>query len=260
MRIIRVSYGNVAFYAKLDGGMVTCLDQSKGVTAPIPIEQTTILAPVVPTKIICLAANYYAHAKEIDLPVPDEPVIFFKPPSSVIRHRDAIVLPKASERVDYEAELAVVVGRPCKNVEPEDIPGYIFGYACANDVTARDLQKKDGQFARSKGFDTFCPIGPWIETEVRDPSDLAIRALLNGEIVQDSSTSDMVFDPFTALSFASKVMSLTPGDVLLTGTPSGIGQLSPGDTVTVDIEGVGQIENPVKAEEMDEAETEGPVQ
>jgi 2-keto-4-pentenoate hydratase/2-oxohepta-3-ene-1,7-dioic acid hydratase in catechol pathway len=260
MRIIRVSYGNMAFYAKLDGGMVTCLDKSKGITAPIPIEQTTILAPVVPTKIICLAVNYRAHAEEMDLPIPDEPVIFFKPPSSVIRHMDTIILPKAAQRVDYEAELALVVGRPCKNVEPEDIGDYIFGYACANDVTARDLQKKDGQYARAKGFDTFCPVGPWIETEVRDPANLGVKSYLNGELKQDGSTSDMIFDPFTALSFASKVMSLTPGDVLLTGTPPGIGPMSSGDKITIEIEGVGQLENSVEAEELDEAETAGPVQ
>lgn len=263
MRIIRVAYKNTTFYAKLEDGMATCMDQSKGIAGPIPLDQVKVLQPVVPGKIICLAVNYRAHAEEVGMQIPDEPIIFFKPPSAVIRHKDPIVLPAASNRVDFEGELAVIVGRPCKNVEPEEIKSCIFGYSCANDVTCRDLQKKDGQFARSKGFDTFCPIGPWIETEVRDPSDLALRTYVNGELKQDGHTSDMIFDPLFALSFVSKVMSLAPGDVLITGTPPGIGPLAPGDTVSVDIEGVGVLENPVEAETADkpkDAGQEGPLQ
>jgi 2-keto-4-pentenoate hydratase/2-oxohepta-3-ene-1,7-dioic acid hydratase in catechol pathway len=261
MRIIRVAYGNTTFYAKMDNGMVTCMDQSKGISGPIPIDQVEILPPVVPSKIICLAVNYRAHAEEVNMAIPDEPIIFFKPPSAVIRHHDPIIMPASARRVDFEGELAVVVGRPCKNIEPEQVPAHVFGYTCANDVTCREMQKKDGQFARSKGFDTFCPIGPWIETEVRDPSDLALRTYVNGELKQDGNTSDMIFDPFTALSFVSKVMSLTPGDVLITGTPPGIAPLADGDTVAVDIEGVGRLENPVRAETMEEnGKDEGPLQ
>jgi 2-keto-4-pentenoate hydratase/2-oxohepta-3-ene-1,7-dioic acid hydratase in catechol pathway len=261
MRIIRVAYGNTSFYARIEGGNAVCLDKSKGITAPIPLDQTLILPPVAPTKIICLAVNYREHAEEVGMPVPEEPIIFFKPPSSVVRHRDPIVLPEMSDRVDFEGELALIVGRPCRNVPAEEIAQYVFGYACGNDVTARDLQQKDGQFGRSKGFDSFCPIGPWIETEVREPRDLALQTFVNGEIRQDSRTSDMIFDPFEALSFCSRVMSLTPGDVLLTGTPPGIGPLAAGDEVAVDIENVGRLENPVVAEALAvEAEGEEPIQ
>jgi 2-keto-4-pentenoate hydratase/2-oxohepta-3-ene-1,7-dioic acid hydratase in catechol pathway len=177
--------------------------------------------------------------------LPDEPIIFLKPSTSMNAPGGTIQVPQPSMRVDYEGELAVVIGRRARHVRPDEALHFVLGYTCANDVTARDLQKKDGQWTRAKGFDGFCPLGPWVETDV-DPSDLEIQTLLNGEVVQQSRTSDMVFDVPTLVSFISCVMTLLPGDVVLTGTPSGIGPMHPGDVVEVRIEGVGSLKNPVE--------------
>lgn len=206
-----------------------------------------LLPPVSPSKIICVGINYREHAKEMGVLFKnDAPVLFMKPPTTIIGTGDAILLPDMSKKVDYEAELAVVIRREAKNIRPEDCKEYILGYTCANDVTARDLQSKDVQWTRAKGFDTFCPIGPYIETEI-DPSDLKIELLLNGEVKQSSRTSDMLYSVPEIVSFVSQVMTLKPGDVILTGTPSGIGTLKKGDQVEVRIEGLGSLFNSVSS-------------
>ncbi|MDQ7833232.1 MAG: fumarylacetoacetate hydrolase family protein [Desulfovibrionaceae bacterium] len=249
MRVLRVRHQDKSFYASLIEDQVVCLDRSLAYDAPIPLREIQLLPPVAPTKVVCAAVNYRSHADEVGLPVPDEPVLFFKPPSAVIPAGQPIVLPRVSTRVDYEAELAVVIGRPCRHAAPDKVAAHIFGYACANDVTARDLQKKDGLYGRAKGFDTFAPIGPWIETEVADPGSLGLRTLVNGEVRQQGDTSDMIFPVLELVSFISRVMTLFPGDVILTGTPPGIGPLAAGDEVRVEIDGVGVLINPVVAEE-----------
>lgn len=205
-----------------------------------------LLAPVIPrSKVVAVGKNYRDHAAEMDSEAPAEPLLFLKPNTSVIGLGDAIVLPPQSQHVDFEGELAVVIGRIAKNVAAEDAHDYIFGYTVANDVTARDLQKADGQWTRAKGFDTFCPLGPVIETELKP--DAYVRTRVNGELKQDGTISDMVHDIPSIVAYASSVFTLLPGDVILTGTPAGIGPIRPGDTVEVEIEGVGSLVNPVRA-------------
>jgi len=217
--------------------------------ASLPLEQIRLLPPVEPSKIICIGRNYVAHAKEHDAEVPDLPLIFLKPPSSVIGTGESIILPPQSQRVDHEAELGVVIGKRGRWIQPADAIEYVLGYTIANDVTARDLQRRDGQWTRGKGFDTFCPLGPWIETEF-DPADAMVTCHVNGEMRQMASTRDMVFNVRQLIAFCSSIMTLEPGDVLLTGTPAGVGPLLPGDVVEVTIEGIGKLSNPVKAEKL----------
>lgn len=198
-----------------------------------------------PSKIIAVGLNYRSHARELGMDVPSEPILFLKPPSAVIANGEEIILPPQSSRVDYEAELAVVIGRETRDVDATDAAACVAGYACANDVTARDLQEKDGQWTRSKSFDTFCPLGPWVETEAPPPEAL-VELALNGELRQSAPLSDMVFSPLELVAFASKVMTLYPGDVIMTGTPPGVGELNSGDEVIVRIVGVGKLKNTVK--------------
>ncbi len=209
-----------------------------------PLEEARLLAPCEPTKIVALGLNYRDHARELNMPLPTEPLLFLKPPSAVIGPEEAIVCPAQSQRVDYEAELAVVIGRPAKAVPEEKALEYVLGYTCFNDVTARDLQQKDGQWTRAKGFDTFAPMGPWIETEL-DPTHLRVEAYLNGELRQSSSTKELVFSVPEIISFISQIMTLYPGDVIATGTPPGIGPLSPGDVIEIRVEGIGTLRNTV---------------
>ncbi|MFI6520216.1 fumarylacetoacetate hydrolase family protein [Spirillospora sp. NPDC050679] len=213
----------------------------------LPLEDVRLLAPILPSKVIAIGKNYAEHAREMGGEPPAEPVIFAKPSTSVIGPREAIAYPeKLSQRVDYEGELAVVIGRMVREIPVARAHEAVLGYTCANDVTARDLQKRDGQWTRAKGFDTFCPLGPWIETEA-DPADLAIRTLVNGEVRQDARTSDLLHDIPSLVAHVSQVMTLLPGDVILTGTPAGVGPLEIGDEVTVSIEGVGDLTNRVVA-------------
>jgi len=200
-----------------------------------------------PSKIIGIGRNYAAHAKEFgNVPPEEEPMIFLKPPSAVIASNDPIVMPAVSKRVDHEAELGVVIGKIVRNIAAEDNPiNYVLGYTCVNDVTARDLQKKDVQFTRGKGFDTFCPVGPWIETEL-DPSDVLVTGRVNGEIRQQARTSDLLFPVSRLIRFLAGIMTLWPGDLIATGTPAGVGPLAPGDVVEVEVEGVGILRNPVR--------------
>ena len=255
MRVVRVQYSGKTFYATLEPDHVVCLNKDMGLNEPIPLDQVVLLPPVAPSKIVCAALNYHAHAEEMGKSVPDEPVLFFKPPTSIIGAWQTIVLPPQSARVDYEGELAVVVGKPCRRISPAQASGFIFGYTCANDVTARDLQAKDGLYGRAKGFDTFCPIGPWIETEVPAPSELTLITRVNGEMRQNGGTRDMIFSAWELLSFASSVMTLLPGDVILTGTPPGIGPLRPGDEVQVEISDVALLTNTVVAEQSQDPES-----
>jgi 2-keto-4-pentenoate hydratase/2-oxohepta-3-ene-1,7-dioic acid hydratase in catechol pathway len=215
--------------------------------AEISLEDITLLAPAQPSKIIGVGRNYAAHAKEQDAEVPEVPMIFLKPPSSVIGPMNPIILPPQSNRVEHEAELAVVISKPGRWISPDNASDYILGYLVANDVTARDLQRSDNQWTRGKGFDTFCPIGPWIET-VFDPADAVITCSVNGEMRQMGSTRDMVFSVGQLIAFCSSVMSLEAGDIILTGTPSGVGLLIDGDNVEITIEGLGTLQNPVVSE------------
>jgi 2-keto-4-pentenoate hydratase/2-oxohepta-3-ene-1,7-dioic acid hydratase in catechol pathway len=215
--------------------------------ARIPLEDVQLLPPTSPGKIICVGRNYAAHAKEHDVEVPEVPLIFLKPPSSLIAHQQKIVLPPQSAQVEHEAELAVVISRPGRWITPEDALSHVFGYTIANDVTARDLQRSDGQWTRAKGFDTFCPMGPWIETEF-DPADAVITCHVNGEMRQMASTRDMIFSISQLIAFISSVMTIEKGDLLLSGTPAGVSPLNPGDQVEVSIEGLGSLSNPVVSE------------
>ncbi|HDQ39868.1 MAG TPA: hypothetical protein ENN39_02405 [Desulfonatronum sp.] len=259
MRVVRVRHEGRVFYASLEGNQVQCLNKDLGLSEPLPLDQITIMPPVAPSKIICAGLNYHAHAREMNKAVPEEPVLFFKPPSAIIGAWQPIILPSQSSRVDYEGELAVVMGKLCRHVSVDQASEYIFGYTCANDVTARDLQAKDGLYGRAKGFDTFAPMGPWIETVVPDPSDVTIVTRLNGEVRQEGASADMIFSPWELVSFASSVMTLLPGDVILTGTPPGIGPMSAGDEVQVEISGVALLISPVVSEE-DSGQVHGVIQ
>jgi 2-keto-4-pentenoate hydratase/2-oxohepta-3-ene-1,7-dioic acid hydratase in catechol pathway len=213
----------------------------------LSLGEIQLLAPVTPSKIICVGRNYVAHAEEHQVEVPEIPLIFLKPPSSVIGPGSPIYLPPQSNHVEHEAELAVVIGKGGRWIATEDALDHVFGYTVANDVTARDLQRRDGQWTRGKGFDTFCPIGPWIETDF-DPNDTMITCHVNDELRQMGTTRDMVFSVSQLIVFISSVMVLEPGDVILTGTPAGVGPLQSGDQVAITIEGLGELINPVEME------------
>lgn len=208
----------------------------------MPVSAVKFLPPVIPSKIVAVGLNYIDHAEELNMPVPEEPVLFMKPSTAVIGHEDCIILPPISQRVDYEGELAVVIAEDCKNVSEERARDYILGCTCFNDVTARDLQSKDGQWTRAKSFDTFAPIGPYI-AEIDDPAKLSIQTRVNGKVVQKSNTSNLIFDAFQLVSFISSVMTLKAGDVIATGTPAGVGMLRNGDVVEVEIEKIGVLRN-----------------
>ena len=215
-----------------------------GVVHPLPAVR--LLAPVLPSKVVCIGKNYADHVAEMDGTAPVNPVMFLKPSTSVVGPGDAVLLPRDSKRVDHEAELAVVIGRLCREVPRERAAEVVLGYTCANDVTARDQQQADGQWTRGKGHDTFCPLGPWIETEV-DPDDLRVRCEVDEVVRQDGRTRDLLHGVPDLIAWISAVMTLIPGDVILTGTPAGVGPLQPGEVVTVDVEGVGALSNPVRA-------------
>lgn len=210
------------------------------------LDDVRVLAPILASKVICAGKNYADHVAELGGEVPDFPVVFSKPSTSITGPGAAIQLPPSSSRVDYEGELAVVIGRPCRDVPAVKAKDVILGYTVANDVTARDQQRTDGQWTRAKGYDTFCPLGPWIVTDL-DPTDLEVRTELNGEVRQRARTSLMLHSIGEIIEWISKVMTLLPGDVILTGTPEGVGPLAAGDTVSVTIEGIGTLSNPVVA-------------
>lgn len=210
-----------------------------------PLDEVKILTPVEPSKVVCVGLNYQDHAEELNMELPEEPILFLKPNTTVIGHEDSIIYPPQSHQVDYEAELAVVMGKKARFVGKDDAMSYVAGYTILNDVTARDLQQKDGQWTRAKSFDTFCPLGPWIETDM-DPSNQNISLKLNGDVKQDSTTGNMIFPVEELVEYISHIMTLNPGDVIATGTPPGVGAMQVGDVVEVTVEGVGTLINRVK--------------
>jgi len=234
-------------YAGPDGaprdGILEGMDVVAG-GSRIALRSVKLLAPCAPTKIVCVGRNYTDHAKELGSTPPAEPLLFFKPPSAVIGPGDDIIYPRQSRRVDFEGELAAVIGRRCRDISPEKARDFVRGFTVFNDVTARDLQRTDDQWARAKGFDTFASIGPCIVDDV-DPSALRIRTTLNGELKQDAPTSLMLVDVWSLIAYASAAFTLEPGDVLATGTPSGVGPMQPGDVVSVEIDGIGKLTNRV---------------
>ncbi len=215
--------------------------------ANLSLDSMRLLAPLTPGKIICVGRNYVEHAKEHNAEIPEVPLLFIKPASSVIGHEQAILIPPQSQQIEHEAELAVIIGQTARWVEPPEAMRYVFGYTIANDVTARDLQRSDGQWTRSKSFDTFCPLGPWIETEF-DPSDSLITCHVNGQMRQMASTHDMIFKVEQLIAFISSIMTLEQGDILLTGTPAGVSPLRQGDVVEINIQGLGTLRSPVAAD------------
>jgi 2-keto-4-pentenoate hydratase/2-oxohepta-3-ene-1,7-dioic acid hydratase in catechol pathway len=252
MRIIRFEHEGVVRFGWVLDDKVGLIEGSPyesfgRAKANIALESVKLLPPVLPSKIVCVGRNYVAHAQEHDVEVPEVPLLFLKPPSSVIGPREVIVLPPQSQRIEHEAELAVVIGKRGRWLDAEAAKDAILGYTVANDVTARDLQRRDGQWTRGKGFDTFCPIGPWVETEF-DPADAVITCSVNGELRQMGSTRDMVFSVRQLIAYVSSIMTLEAGDLLLTGTPAGVGPLVDGDAVRINIEGLGELHNSVMAE------------
>lgn len=213
---------------------------------PLPLDQAALLPPVVPSKIVCVGRNYREHAAELGNEVPKEPLLFLKTPSSLIAHKQAIHSPAISQRVDFEGELAIVIGKRCSKVGPdEDVRQFIRGYTIVNDVTARDLQKTDGQWSRAKGFDTFCPAGPLVTDEIDPDAGIQVQTRLNGELRQDGNTRDLIFSIAFLLRYITAAITLYPGDLIPTGTPSGVAPMQPGDSVDVTIEGIGTLSNPV---------------
>ncbi|MEA5076447.1 MAG: fumarylacetoacetate hydrolase family protein [Coriobacteriia bacterium] len=248
MRVVRIFHEEDVRYGLADESTVTLIsDEPFAAWEPegiVALPHAQLLAPTVPTKIVCAGLNYKGHAREMGHELPTEPVIFLKPPTSVVGHGAEIRIPDGHDVVDYEAELALVIGRRAHKVTPEQAHTHVLGCTCANDVTSRVLQQRDGQWTRAKGFDTFCPLGPWVETDV-DPRDTTLESYVNGERRQSTSTSDMIFDPYELVSFVSGVMTLLPGDVVLTGTPAGIGPLYRGDVVEIRVGGIGSLINRV---------------
>lgn len=251
MKIVRYQDGSNTHWGIVEGNILRQMEGDpfghfRPSTKTKRIEEVRLLSPCLPSKVVAVGLNYRDHAEEMKLVLPTEPLLFLKPSTSVIGPDEPIVYPTSVDRVDYEGELAVVMGKVAKAVSEEVAADTILGYTCLNDVTARNLQKKDGQWTRSKGFDTFAPMGPWIETEI-DPSHLEISSYLNGTRQQHSNTTQLIFNPLQLVSFISHIMTLLPGDVIATGTPSGIGPMAVGDRIDVVIEGIGTLSNTIVA-------------
>jgi 2-keto-4-pentenoate hydratase/2-oxohepta-3-ene-1,7-dioic acid hydratase in catechol pathway len=252
MKIVRIKSGDDIAYGVADAEGVLVYNGSPFVAwepteSMVPWNNVTLLAPVIPTKVLCVGKNYEDHAAEFDGEVPEEPLIFMKPATAVVGTNANVVYPAITKEVHHEAELAVVISKPARNIKAEDASQYIFGYTAANDVTARDLQRKDGQWTRAKGFDTFCPLGPAIETELDPLERLAVICRVNGEVRQAGFTSDMVFGVAEVMEYVTAFTTLLPGDVILTGTPSGVGKVEPGDLMEVEVDGIGVLANRVAA-------------
>lgn len=248
MRIVRVFHDGDVRYGLADESTITLITdepfaawETEGV---ISLENAQLMPPVTATKIVCVGLNYHAHAEELGMEVPDEPVLFLKPPTAINAPGGKVVKPARVGSVDYEAELAIVIGRRTHNVKAEDFEHHVLGYMCGNDITARELQIPGGQWTQAKCWDGFCPVGPWIQTDI-DPSDLAIEAHVNGELRQSARTSDMIFSVPELVEYVSGIMTLLPGDFILTGTPPGVGAMVPGDRVEVRIESIGSLVNEV---------------
>ncbi len=249
MKIIRFKYKKKIQWGFFDGDVVIPLNeelftQIKLSKEKIRFKNCELLPPCKPSKIILVGLNYRNHAAELNMPIPKNPIIFLKPPTSLIGHNDSIIYPSSVKRLDYEAELAVVIGKKAKNILIKDAQKYIFGYTCLNDVTARDLQSHDIQWTRAKSFDTFCAIGPWIETELI-PYNIKIQSFLNGKLKQNASSKEFIFKIEYLVSFISKIMTLLPGDIISTGTPPGVGKMKKGDIIEIKVEGIGTLKNRV---------------
>lgn len=251
MKYARFQYQSKACYGEIEGEKIFLLDQSfheascQRTGVMVNLSEVKLLTPVQPSKIICVGLNYSKHIEEMGDTLHEEPVIFLKPLTTLIGPEDEVVIPQMSDRVEYEAELVVVIGKTMKDVAEDQVFDSIFGYTCGNDVTARDLQQKDGQWTRSKGFDTFCPMGPWIVTDL-DSSELDIRSILNGETKQSSNTKYFIYSVAKLISYISQIMTLNPGDVIMTGTPEGVGPMKSGDEIVIEVEGIGQLSNTIR--------------
>lgn len=252
MKIVRVAVNGKPIYGILEKDTIKLLSKPCYLEQPeytgetVKADGAVWLAPCEPGKVLCVGLNYKKHAAEINMTLPNEPLLFFKPSSAIIGPGEAIQLASTERRIDYEAELGIVIGKQARKLTAAEALDYVWGYTCANDVSDRVLQQGDGQWCRAKGFDTYLPLGPCIETEL-DPNDLAISLTQNGAVKQTSRTSDMIFSPAQIVSFMSGIMTLNPGDIIITGTPSGIGPMAEGDEITITIEGIGTLCNPVKA-------------
>ena len=255
MKLTRISHKNLGSfrYAIVEGTRVYPLTEDFSFTNPSPpdnknaleLDEVKLVAPVTPSKVVCVGRNYREHAAELGNKMPDEPLLFLKPPSSVIGDGDRIELPSQSQQVEHEGELGVVIGRTARKLTQADDPlSYVFGYTCVNDVTARDLQRKDVQFTRGKGFDTFCPVGPWIVTDL-DPTSLSVTTRVNGEVKQNGNTRDMAFPVSFLITYISSIMTLYPGDLIATGTPAGVSRMKHDDTVEVEVSGIGILRNSI---------------
>ncbi len=258
MRIVRCTYEGQTYYGRVDGDTVALSSDFPAIRVSggtkeivfgkelkrVSLANVTLLAPCQPRKAVCVGLNYRDHADEFGHAYPTSPVLFIKPSTSLLNPGDKIQYPSLSKRVDYEAELVAVIGATAKNVPIERALEHVLGYTCGNDVTARDLQPQDGQWTVAKSFDTFMPLGPWIETDV-DPCNLGVRSVLNGQLRQSSSTKYLIFSVAHLVSYISQIMTLEPGDVIMTGTPSGVGPMQPGDTIRIEIDGIGSLENSI---------------
>jgi 2-keto-4-pentenoate hydratase/2-oxohepta-3-ene-1,7-dioic acid hydratase in catechol pathway len=249
MRLARFIYNKQEGWGIIEGDFIRLLDAPPfGKIRPLKkkflFSQVRLLAPAEPSKIILVGLNYKDHARELNMKLPAEPVIFLKPPTALIGPGGTVIYPKGVKRLDYEAELALVIGKKARNIPLNKVPEYILGYTCLNDVTARDLQKKDVQWSRSKSFDTFAPLGPWLETDL-DPGHLEVRSFLNNRLKQYSNTRNFIFSVPEIVSYISRIMTLLPGDVISTGTPSGVGPMKANDLIDVEIEGIGVLRNTV---------------
>jgi 2-keto-4-pentenoate hydratase/2-oxohepta-3-ene-1,7-dioic acid hydratase in catechol pathway len=246
MKICRFNVNGEAFAGVIDDDRVTVFENNRRKDASYPLTDIKLVSPVNPPKIVCVGRNYAEHAAELGNEVPTEPLLFLKAPSAVINNGDTIVLPKYSKQVEHEGELAIVIGRRCRSLfDDEDPMDHVLGYTCLNDVTARDLQKKDGQFTRAKSFDTFCPVGPFIETNL-DLKNSGVTTRVNGTVRQSAKFSQMVFPVDYLIRYISNMMTLMPGDVIATGTPSGVGKLENGDVCEIEIDGIGILKNRVE--------------
>ncbi|WP_202079038.1 fumarylacetoacetate hydrolase family protein [Caldalkalibacillus salinus] len=252
MKYVRFEKNNSVKYGKLEGDVIRELDgnfldaATKERDQTYPLSNVELLSPVEPRQIVAIGLNYVLHAKEQGKAIPEEPMMFMVSPTAVISDGESIKLPNLEHRIDHEAELAIVIGKTAKDLTRENALEYVFGYTCANDVSDRDLQKKDGQFTRAKSFTTYKPVGPVVETDI-DPNHAGIKLTVNGEVRQDSNTNDLIHDIENLLVKVTEVMTLEPGDLIMTGTPSGVGPMKPGDEVVIEIDGIGKLSNPVES-------------
>ena len=251
MKVIRFYYNKKISWGVLKGEYILFLKNNpfgvlRFAKSKVLLSKVKILVPARPSKIVLVGLNYKDHAKELGMKIPKEPIIFLKPPTAIIAHKQSIIYPKEVKHLDYEAELALVIKRKVRNLAPDEVSKYILGYTCFNDVTARDLQRRDVQWTRAKSFDTFAPCGPWLETSL-NPDNLRIASYLNGKLRQNSSTKNFIFSVYELVSFISKIMTLFAGDIISTGTPSGIGPMKVGDSIEVEIEGIGKLRNTVRS-------------